>query len=267
MMWGSPWPEPPSPKEGSTWSCWQGLLRAMHPAWCPWHLWRKQKANAESSIWGFPYSDKRRDITAVAFALPLAASGTLLHCDTLVPWKNILLFSDYMSIYIHSTLTIPCSPDLPSQPRVPQHNTLENHCRKLVFTYLNSYKTKSSTNSCNMNCAFKQVHLHLHLSFVYLPPVLYSYPPQVPLQEWRKPRRKCRNPSPLWTGQWKAICNCWVVHGATKFWITAAVNWQLELSSHESKSQPQGWLFTAQKCHPLITHSLSVLRFLLMLLS
>lgn len=204
-MWGSPWPEPPGPKKGSTWSCWRAGRVCSGPHMQPGARGacegsRKQMLNLPSEVF-HTQTTKSREITAVAFALPLAASRTLLHCDTLVPWRNILLFSDYMSIYIHSTLAIPCSPDLFSQPGVPQHNTLQNHCRKPVFTYLNTYKTKSSTNSCNMNCAFKQVYLHLHLSFVHLPPALYSYPPQVPLQEWRKPRSKCRNPSPLWTRQ------------------------------------------------------------------
>lgn len=89
---------------------WQGLPRVVASSLlpqgsCGWHGGSRKKG-LRSLAWGFSDSDQQyaREITAVASALPLAASGAVFHGDTLMPLKNILLFLSNVSIHIHSTL-------------------------------------------------------------------------------------------------------------------------------------------------------------------
>lgn len=69
-----------------------------------------------------------------------------------------------MSIYSHSTLgNSPLR-----RPLLPGQGTAAHHLANApqdtqVFTFLNSYKTTSSSNSCNVNWASKQAYLPLHL--------------------------------------------------------------------------------------------------------
>lgn len=111
MVCGTPGAEPPSPTGGDARCCrrvGRVCSEPRHPACCPRALVASVE-EAESKGWNVPpevfqtqTSNTRREITAVASALPLAA-GAVFHCDTLMPLKNILLSSGDVSVYIHST--------------------------------------------------------------------------------------------------------------------------------------------------------------------
>lgn len=97
-----------------------------------------------------------------------AASGAVFHCDTLVPLKNILLFSSNMSVYILSALGNSLLP----RPLLPvQHNYTKPLQETELFTFLNEYKTKSSSNSCNTGPSNRHLPLRVGSSF---PAVLCS---------------------------------------------------------------------------------------------